>query len=63
MPLNPHSLTFSGFHSRRSELDQRFEKIRNDSRATVCNPQPFPDFVSFPVIARIEEIDRVAEIM
>ena len=60
--LNTNRLTFPRFHSRRSELDHRFEKISDLSDATIRNPQALPDFMSFPVIARIKEINRKTEI-
>ena len=53
------NLTFSRFDASGGQFDQTFEEIRQHALTTGFDPETFPNLVSFPVVACVEQIDRV----
>jgi hypothetical protein len=55
--VGPHSAfpAFADLDSGRRQLDQSFERIGHRAPAPLRVPEPFPDFVSFPVVSGVEK--------
>lgn len=57
MPAESLRILFSKFHSRRCQLDEAFQTGRPKSLATGPVPFGFPNFVRFPIITVVEQVD------
>ena len=51
------SISFSHLHAGSGEFDECFEKVGDRAGASGGVPEGFPNFMSFPVIAVLEEFD------
>jgi hypothetical protein len=47
--------------ARRGELDQSLEQLGGPTSPSLDVPELFPDFVCFPIISSVEELDSVQE--
>src|SRR5688572_12490136 len=56
-------VAFAGLHSGGGQLDQAFEEVGARTIATGSMPQRFPRFMRFPVVAMVEKIDRIEELV
>ena len=49
------------FHACRGELDESFQHLSRRASSAFDMPEIFPDFVRFPIIACVEELDTTPE--
>jgi hypothetical protein len=47
-------LTFADLHPGGGQLDQALEQVGGGSSTALRMPEPFPDFVRFPIITGVE---------